>query len=171
MRTGFRLQLVCFWGLILSVSATCYFPNGNTTEDAPCNSGETYSTCCGPGYACLSNNICALTEHVPSDIATTSPFFVRAGCTDKTWTSQNCPNFCKDASKGDNLGLGGMGVGKCDGEGQVGRYYCRNRATANLSNTALCNNEADYFELKGKLRLRGYPLSGSDGCLQRFRLQ
>lgn len=143
----FLTYLAC---ILPIVSSTCYFPNGNTTNDAACNSNSTSSTCCGPGYACLSNNICALTENVNSDIMKTSPFYVRGGCTDKTWSSKDCPNFCKNATNGDNLGIGGMGLGRCDGEGQVNRFYCRNTETAELSDTVLCSSKQYYFEFSGK---------------------
>ncbi|OAG02294.1 uncharacterized protein CC84DRAFT_1208348 [Paraphaeosphaeria sporulosa] len=132
------------------VSSTCYMPNGNTTNDAACNGGaDTGSACCGPGYACLSNTLCALTEHVSSDIVKTSPFYVRGGCTDKNWASKDCPKFCRNATNGDNLGIGGMGIGRCDGEGQTNRFYCRNSETAGLSNTDLCSNKQYYFEFSG----------------------
>lgn len=133
------------------VSSTCYMPNGNTTNDAACGGDATGSACCGPGYACLSNNICALTEHVSSEVAKTSPFYVRGGCTDETWASKDCPKFCRNATNGDNLGIGGMGVGRCDGEGQINRFYCRNSENADLSNVKLCSSKQYYFEFSGML--------------------
>jgi hypothetical protein len=140
-----------YFALFLSVvSSTCYFPNGNETNDVGCSDSATGSACCGPGYACLSNNLCTLTEHVSSDVAKNSPFYVRGGCTDKKWTGRDCPKFCNNATNGDNLGMGGMGVGRCDGEGQVNRYYCRNSETADMSNTDLCRMKQYYFEFSGK---------------------
>jgi hypothetical protein len=139
-----------FAQLLSVVSSTCYFPNGNETNDVGCSDSATGSACCGPGYACLSNNLCALTEHVDAAAAKGSPFYVRAGCTDKTWTGKDCPKFCRNATNGDNLGLGGMGVGRCDGEGQVNRFYCRNTETAEMSNTDLCSSKQYYFEFPGK---------------------
>jgi hypothetical protein len=131
------------------VKAVCYFPNGETIQDTPCSPESANSTCCGPGYACLSNNVCGLTEHVAADIRKLSPYYVRASCTDKTWSAKECPSFCKNTTNGDNVGVGGMGVAKCDGDGSVDRYYCRNSLTADLTDNAICKNSSYYFEFEG----------------------
>jgi len=142
---GIALFSVC----ITVVAATCHFPDGTTIQDTACNPTAPNSTCCGPGYACLSNHICALTEHVSKDIANSFSYYVRASCTDKTWTSPECPSFCTNTSNGDNVGVGGMGVGKCDGDGGVDRYYCRNKVTADLSDEVLCKSPAYYIGFEG----------------------
>ncbi|KAF2865696.1 hypothetical protein BDV95DRAFT_599403 [Massariosphaeria phaeospora] len=131
------------------IDAACYFPDGQTIHDTPCNPGATHSTCCGPGYACLSNNVCALTEHVTPGERKFSSYYVRASCTDRNWAAKECPSFCKNAANGDNVGIGGMGVAKCDGDGSVDRYYCRNSQTAELSENAICTNLSYYFEFPG----------------------
>jgi hypothetical protein len=142
---------------LTTVNATCYFPNGNSTEDASCNPGAAHSTCCGPGYACLSNNVCAITDHVTPEIRKLSTYYVRAGCTDKTWSAKECPSFCLNETNGDNLGLGGMGVGKCDGDGSVDRYYCRNTETADLSDNVICKNSSYYFDFSGSYFSSAHP--------------
>jgi hypothetical protein len=135
--------------LTTAVTATCYFPNGDEVNDTPCNPGATHSTCCGPGYACLSNNVCVLTEHVTPDIRKLSSLYVRASCTDKDWAANECPSFCMNSQVGDNTGVGGMGVSKCDANGGVDRYYCRNNMTTSLSNDVICTNSSLYFEFQG----------------------
>lgn len=135
--------------LLTAVKSTCYFPNGESIQDTPCNPDAAHSTCFGPGYACLSNNVCALTEHVSSEVAKLSPYYVRGSCTDSTWLSPECPSFCLNSTNGDNLGVGGMGVGKCDGDGSVDRYYCRNSKTADMSDTVLCKNASYCFDFSG----------------------
>lgn len=132
--------------LSLTVKAICYFPDGVTVPrlDTPCHStGE--STCCASGYACLSNNLCMLTEHVEGDTDSISTF-VRGSCTDRSWNSPNCPSFC--VSPSEDFVRGGMGVAKCPVTED--RYYCINRASTSLSQSELCSNSSLYFEFDGK---------------------
>ncbi|OCL13400.1 hypothetical protein AOQ84DRAFT_225623 [Glonium stellatum] len=74
-------------------AATCYFPD--TTEashDFPCYPDRDISVCCGPGFACLPNGICEVTSDAVNP-GVSYPF-VRGSCTDKTWASTACPQFC-----------------------------------------------------------------------------
>jgi len=153
------LSIAFALSFLTTVNATCYFPNGDATEDTPCNPDATHSTCCGPGYACLSNNVCTLTENVTPDIRKLSSYYVRASCTDKNWKSKECPAFCMNEDNGDNLGLGGMGMAKCDGDGSVDRYYCRNSQTAELSDNALCKNSSYHFDFSGSYFSSARPLT------------
>lgn len=128
----------------------CFFPNGAIVQDTPCNSTlSSVSACCGPGYACLSNGLCALTEHTPQELARNSPSFIRGSCTDKTWNSTDCPQYCKDTANGDSIGLGGNGVSKCEYGSKTNRYFCTNKATAKLSDGQLCSNSSYYIEFPG----------------------
>ncbi|KAJ9160549.1 hypothetical protein NKR19_g3165 [Coniochaeta hoffmannii] len=45
----------------------------------------------------------------------------RGSCTDKSWRSSQCPNFCVNAAHGDTLN-GGIGIAKCPGPKDM--YYC-----------------------------------------------
>ncbi|KAB5547142.1 hypothetical protein GE09DRAFT_1130082 [Coniochaeta sp. 2T2.1] len=112
--------LVLFLTSLPFTSAICYYPNGDASpQDLPCNDDTDHSTCCGPGYACLSNNICVptgLEKQIPN-----AAKFVRGSCTDKTWRSGNCPNFCVNEAHGDTLD-GGIGMAKCPGNKDM--YYC-----------------------------------------------
>ena len=130
------------------VEATCYFPDGETIprQDTPCHS-EGESTCCGAGYACLSNNLCMLTEHV-ANVASEQSTYVRGSCTDRDWRSPNCPNFCVTPSDGDYRG-GGMGLNKC--AVTQDRYYCINSRTYPLPTSQLCSSSTYFVEFAGKL--------------------
>ncbi|KAL3413139.1 hypothetical protein V8F44DRAFT_662560 [Aspergillus fumigatus] len=78
-----------------------------------------HATCCGQGYACLSNLICTATE----------------SCTDHTWRSSACPLFCinLDPLNLNNL-AGGQGIKKCPNT-DLDMYYCidYNMGNANYS--------------------------------------
>lgn len=52
----------------------------------------------------------------------------RGSCTDKTWRSSECPNFCVNAANGDTLN-GGIGIAKCPGN--LDMYYCMDGAQFN----------------------------------------
>ncbi|KAF2845744.1 hypothetical protein T440DRAFT_407179 [Plenodomus tracheiphilus IPT5] len=128
------------------VSAICYFPDGKSIprQDTPCRS-EGFSTCCGQGYACLSNNLCMLTEHVPNPIPGQSRY-VRGSCTDQSWDSPHCPNFCIVPAHDDNFS-GGTGVAKCDVTQD--RYYCLDNQTEPLASSDICSSSTYFFEVAG----------------------
>ena len=72
----------------------CYFPAGDVgTGDYPCYPSRDVSFCCGPGYACLANQVCMRTDAAP-DKQNSGLNFVRGSCTDQTFTSASCPQFC-----------------------------------------------------------------------------
>ncbi|CAK7224973.1 hypothetical protein SCUCBS95973_005700 [Sporothrix curviconia] len=105
-----------------SVSATCYYPNGDTANDVPCNSETDESTCCGTGYACFGVSsqyyLCMATgDELQKAGAST---YVRGSCTDETWRSGNCPSVCVDPDRDDVSG--GNGVGQCPDSDT--EYYC-----------------------------------------------
>lgn len=116
------------FGLLLSVAispvvSTCYYPNGNEASgDTPCNSDASASACCGFGYSCLSNTICLRTS-LATD-GQNGVTYVRGSCTDQSWTSGLCPNFCDNASAPykDDV-AGGQSMGKCENEA-ADIYYC-----------------------------------------------
>ena len=105
-----------------SASATCYYPNGDTANDVPCNSETDESTCCGTGYACYGISsqyyLCMSTGDEIQKNGSSS--FVRGSCTDSSWRSGNCPTVCVDPDQ-DNVS-GGNGVAQCpDSDSE---YYC-----------------------------------------------
>jgi len=115
------LLLLC--RLLFPANAICYYPSGDVSpQDSPCHDG-TASTCCGPGYACLDNNICIATgleRQLPNEV-----LYVRGSCTDKTWRSGNCPNFCVNPANNDKLD-GGIGMQQCPG--LLSSFYCMDGA-------------------------------------------
>jgi hypothetical protein len=102
----------------------------------------------GAGYACLTNNLCQLTEFVANPIDGQSEY-VRGSCTDKTWNSEFCPNVCITPSNNDNWS-GGMGVNKCAGDKD--RYWCINNQTEPLSTSDICSSSTYFFEFASKYR-------------------
>lgn len=72
--------------LIQRASALCYFPDGTRLfADQPCLvNGSEDSFCCGPQATCLSDKLCW----------DGGSGYVRGSCTDPTWKSAACPQFC-----------------------------------------------------------------------------
>ncbi len=67
---------------------SCYFPDGNNaTKDTPCKSA-TVSTCCQEGATCLDNGLCF------DPFGSAVGGYIRGSCTDKSWASSSCPQYC-----------------------------------------------------------------------------
>ena len=67
----------------------CYFPDGTVApDDVPCNSASSASACCNKIDTCLDNHLC-LETHDYTIIS-------RGTCTDSTWQSGECAQFCQD---------------------------------------------------------------------------
>ncbi|KAK2774231.1 hypothetical protein CKAH01_13196 [Colletotrichum kahawae] len=117
------------------IEAACYYPNGSIApNDTPCRDDTAESTCCGQGYACLSNGMCQATgSELQKDGATE---LVRGACTDRSWRSSSCPLFCINPET-DNVG-GGIGVARCQGTTQE-LYYCINSVQDQVNCTAKQN--------------------------------
>jgi hypothetical protein len=151
--TLFEMERHCYLALLVVsllsfTTATCYFPDGTIPrQDTPCRSSG-FATCCGAGYACLTNNLCQLTGFVANPIDGQSEY-VRGSCTDKTWNSEFCPNVCITPSNNDNWS-GGMGVNKCVGDKD--RYWCINNQTEPLSTSEICSSSTYFFEFASKYR-------------------
>lgn len=84
------LSVSTFVALLLilpSVLATCYYPNGDVSQDdyIPCPNSE---ACCPKDAFCLSNGLCW----------TSLNFLFRASCSDQSWTSPDCPKYCLNAN-------------------------------------------------------------------------
>jgi hypothetical protein len=89
MRVQYFLHLFLFFNLALSASI-CYFPNGDTSTDVPCDAEAPFTQCCGTRSACLSNGLCAL--KATNDTGTA---YARGTCTDRSWASPLCPQQCQ----------------------------------------------------------------------------
>ncbi|KAK1687297.1 hypothetical protein BDP55DRAFT_90288 [Colletotrichum godetiae] len=120
---------------VVQVRAACYYPDGSIApNDTPCQDLTAESTCCGQGYACLSNAMCEATgKELSKDGATE---LVRGSCTDRSWRSSSCPLFCINPET-DNVG-GGIGVAKCEGTAEE-LYYCINSVMDTVNCTAKKN--------------------------------
>ncbi|GME59212.1 uncharacterized protein LTHEOB_4405 [Neofusicoccum parvum] len=70
----------------------CYYPDGTlASNDYACRLNTTESFCCTTNVTCLDNKICQV-------LAPTQYEYNRGTCTDKTWTSDECPKFCQAQS-------------------------------------------------------------------------
>ena len=64
----------------------CYQPDGTLAwGDYACDLSNSDSTCCGGSMICLNNQMCW---------SESEGAYYRGSCTDKTWKSSNCPQFC-----------------------------------------------------------------------------
>jgi hypothetical protein len=71
----------------IAAAPQCFYPDGVTVEPnhTPCNTTVTDSSCCLPQDSCTADGLCL----------GTSNFNYRGSCTDKTWTSNACPQTCR----------------------------------------------------------------------------
>ena len=87
---------LCRLCLVLALSpqvyTSCYYPDGTyIARDQPCvDSGNQESFCCGPGITCLSDKVC----YNPNGSGNR---YVRGSCTDQSFGSSACPDFCLSA--------------------------------------------------------------------------
>lgn len=102
--------------------ATCFWPDGSPTGDnyLPCGSGETpHSTCCSRGWTCLSNGLCMAAGQDPANLTEAS--IVQGGCTDRNWTTMDCPSWCTDDDDIDLLNRA-QPIRHCPGSSDM--FYC-----------------------------------------------
>lgn len=144
-------SLLCALTLICHISpalSTCYNFDGSTTVgDIACqDSPNVESTCCPPGYACLSNRICQKTEFAVG--FEDAGYFVRGSCTDSKWKSPFCPNFCVRGEAPYNEKKAGYNqVGRCETPAP-NVFYCLNSINTDLGETN-CSNIDSWFALPG----------------------
>lgn len=118
---------------------TCYNQNDSIDPPSvPCypanSTGTSQSFCCPVGRQCYTNGLCG-----PSN---TDPNYGRLSCTDPTWRSPECPQFCLS-----NDGAGGAVVVLCPGTDQ--QYCCSNLARDGTT-YGCCDNTSNFLAL-GKL--------------------
>ncbi|KAK4141344.1 uncharacterized protein C8A04DRAFT_31094 [Dichotomopilus funicola] len=67
---------------------TCYYPDGSIAKgDHPCDTDAEHSPCCAGDVLanqCLANKLCLSPKGR----------YARGSCTDPTWTSPDCPQYC-----------------------------------------------------------------------------
>lgn len=90
----FLIIAVYLFRFVLS-QAPCYSPNGSILPDeVPCYTSAEVSVCCGRGWTCLSNSVCMLIQNSDFPDARVGSTY-HSSCTDASWKSPKCPNFCK----------------------------------------------------------------------------
>ncbi|KAF1827626.1 uncharacterized protein K489DRAFT_375742 [Dissoconium aciculare CBS 342.82] len=73
----------------------CYFPDGTPTDNfVACNSSSSssndgFSSCCGRNDLCTTNGLCKNAQWDQEN-----NYYWRHACTDPSWKSPNCPNYC-----------------------------------------------------------------------------
>ena len=85
--------LVCFLGHVIVINAqTCYYPDRSVSpHDTPCHSPFTsdgFSACCDRFDLCLDNGLCLAQGG--------SEIISRGSCTDESWQSPQCSQYCED---------------------------------------------------------------------------
>ncbi|KAF1949759.1 hypothetical protein CC80DRAFT_497224 [Byssothecium circinans] len=86
-RTNCGLHALFVAALLSFVAAqkSCFYPDkSNATGLTPCRRDAEVTHCCKEGDECLSNGLC---------YSAGLNSVVRRGCTDKTWTLSECPNY------------------------------------------------------------------------------
>jgi len=116
------------WVLLLSFflssgrAQTCYYPNGQVPTDfdfTPCN-GNAVSACCAMSEdTCVSHELCFNNDE--------NEYF-RGACTDQSWKSASCPQYCLSINPGDY-----QQIELCDTT-----HYC-----CNTGGTSCCNDPSN----------------------------
>ncbi|KAF2263884.1 hypothetical protein CC78DRAFT_262699 [Lojkania enalia] len=114
----------------IAANSTCYYPSGLENKGSPCDSDSEISSCCGPGFVCLSNGLCLPGPELKQEYRYE---FYRSGCTDASWNSTQCPQYC--IGFGFNLNRG-EGIQTCGND-----QYCCNQ------NYDCCSRLEDIFIL------------------------
>ena len=86
------IGLYIFGVLGLVAARDCFLPNGTIPYDngrksyVPCGPDDgTHSGCCAPMDGCSTSGLCF----------GSAGYMYRGGCTDATWTSENCAQHCQ----------------------------------------------------------------------------
>ena len=78
---------------LVASAQPCYNHDGSiVVNDTACSPELKNSFCCGPGWTCLDNGICS--NHNTTDLTHQEAGQQRASCTDRTFESDQCPQFC-----------------------------------------------------------------------------
>ncbi|KAF1818452.1 uncharacterized protein K489DRAFT_94236 [Dissoconium aciculare CBS 342.82] len=85
------LPLLASW-FIATACADCYWPDGTKFTDYPAcdvQAKDGFSNCCGNSDMCTTNGFCKWNFFANSSL------LWRNGCTDPSWNSPNCAQYCK----------------------------------------------------------------------------
>jgi hypothetical protein len=139
------LLVLCLNFVGASGEKKCYYPDNTLApSDSDCNPGEDASVCCGKGYVCLRNGVCQIDPSTTGENAEFRGTIWRGSCTDQSWSSARCPNFC--TLLGTNLGNSSSGqqLGKCPDMEDT--YYCK---TSDVEYD--CKDGSKVFQIRGML--------------------
>ncbi|EMC98481.1 hypothetical protein BAUCODRAFT_121349 [Baudoinia panamericana UAMH 10762] len=79
---------------------SCYWPDHSPAyNQTPCNAQASVSWCCYFTDICLSNGMCLQQSNVYTNR------LGRGSCTDSTWSSPACPQYCADVAPGSSTGI------------------------------------------------------------------
>lgn len=120
------------------VHSVCFYPSGDQTPgDIACqddSADSADSACCPQGYACINNGICMQTSVTPIAPDSTVFEWMRSSCTDSTWRSSQCPNFCQRGPPYNDVLNGTQSMGSCDGDAlSTSGYYCVDSVASNCT--------------------------------------
>ncbi|KAF2868438.1 hypothetical protein BDV95DRAFT_609919 [Massariosphaeria phaeospora] len=113
-----------------AVNAKCYFPGGAQSKGQACFPDQENSACCGPTFVCLSNGLC---QPGPDSRQQYSYKFYRSACTDASWNSTECPQFCTGPGHDQDSGEGLQNCG-------TDKYCCK-------ENYDCCSDSKNIFEI------------------------
>lgn len=78
-----------YFSCYMTKQSHCAFILTGRRADLECNPNAPETACCGRGSTCLSNGVCEFRSS--SGIV----IYDRVSCTDSTWRSTLCPQFCQ----------------------------------------------------------------------------
>ena len=70
--------------------------------DRPCNPALEQSLCCGPYWTCVDNGLCS-NKNTTFLTILNSLTHIRGACTDRTWSSDQCPQYCPNGNSAYSL--------------------------------------------------------------------
>lgn len=92
--------LLWFGSLLIALAncslqgAPCYNDDGKIIKgDVACNPDAEQSFCCGEYWTCLDSGVCS-DQNTTQFIGSAETLLARATCTDRTYSSSTCPQFC-----------------------------------------------------------------------------
>lgn len=81
--------------IMVGSDAPCYFVNGEIASGArPCFRSLENTPCCWEDFSCLANGLCQ---------SSTSNHTIWGTCTDNSWQSPYCPQYCRISSYTDSM--------------------------------------------------------------------
>lgn len=128
--------------VVLSIFTTgsaeqCFYPDGTLSNETPCSSSPTGSSCCAASAFCLDNGLCF-----------ESGLVQRGGCTDETWGSAACAKICKNENSN-----GSIAITPCATSWGASTFVC------GLNNGRCSNDENTFVLASSNLVLRPAQVS------------